>query len=57
VLDWLGREQENPALWTVDDPVVLDIELMSPYLTDPPFPIVTYRELRAELEGEGEDAN
>jgi hypothetical protein len=34
VLDWLGREQENPALWTVDDLVVLDLELMSPYLTD-----------------------
>jgi hypothetical protein len=29
--------------------VVLDIELMSPYLIDAPMPVITYRELRAEL--------
>ena len=37
--------------------VVLDIELMSPHLTDPPFPVVTYRELRAALEGEEREAS
>jgi hypothetical protein len=50
VLAWLGLGDEDPTLWTVDGLVVLDIELMSPHLTDPPFPVVTYRELRAELE-------
>jgi hypothetical protein len=53
VLAWLGLRDEDPALWTVEGLVVLDIELMSPYLTDPPFPVVTYRDLRAELEREG----
>jgi len=57
VLGWLGLDDEDPALWTVDGLVVLDIELMSPHLTDPPFPVVTYRELRAELEGDESDAS
>jgi len=57
VLSWLGLDDEDPALWTVEGLVVLDIELMSPYLTDPPFPVVTYRELRAELESDESDAS
>jgi hypothetical protein len=57
VLAWLGLDEEDPALWAVEGVVVLDIELMSPYLTDPPFPVITYRQLHAELEGEQGDAS
>ena len=49
VLDWLGLGDEDTAAWTVDGLMVLDIELMSPYLIDPPLPVITYRDLREEL--------
>jgi hypothetical protein len=49
VLDWLGLGDEDPALWAVEGLMVLDIELMSPYLIDPPLPVITYHELREEL--------
>ncbi|MGH3070797.1 MAG: hypothetical protein ACRDNB_00840 [Gaiellaceae bacterium] len=49
VLDWLGLGAEEPTAWTVEGLVVLDIEMMGPYLTDPPLRVITYRELRDEL--------
>jgi hypothetical protein len=49
VLAWLGLE-DDPDQWSVDGLMVLDIELMSPYLVDPPLPVITYRELRDELD-------
>lgn len=49
VLDWLGLGDEDPTAWTVEGLLVLDIELMSSYLVDPPLPVITYRELREEL--------
>lgn len=48
VLAWLDIDDE-PILWTVEGLMVLDIELMSPHLIDPPLPVITYRELRSEL--------
>jgi hypothetical protein len=51
VLNWLGLGSDNPALWTVEGLFVLDIELMSPHLIHAPLPVLTYRELRAELAG------
>jgi hypothetical protein len=49
VLEWLGLGDEDPTLWSVDGLIVVDIELMSPYLIDPPLPVITYRDLRDEL--------
>ncbi len=49
VLDWLGLGTEESGVWNVEGLMVLDIELMSPYLVDPPLPVITYRELREEL--------
>jgi hypothetical protein len=49
VLAWLGLPDEDPGAWSLEGLLVLDIELMSPYLIDPPLPVMTYRELRAEL--------
>jgi len=50
VLDRLGLGDEDPALWTVEGLMVLDIELMSPHLIDPPLTVITYRDLREELD-------
>lgn len=49
VLTWIGLGDEDPALWSVEGLMVLDIELMSPYLIDPPLSVITYRELRERL--------
>lgn len=49
VLDWFGLGAEDPAAWTVEGLVVLDIEMMGPYVTDSPLRVITYRELLDEL--------
>jgi hypothetical protein len=48
VLKWLGID-DNPAAWEVEGLIVIDIELMSPYLVDLPFPVLTYRALQNQL--------
>jgi hypothetical protein len=47
VLDWLGID-DDPKAWTVEGLIVIDIELMSPYLVDLPFQVVTYRAVEVE---------
>lgn len=48
VLEWLGVD-DDATLWEVEGLVVVDFEMMSPYLVDLPLPVRSYRGLRDEL--------
>ena len=51
VLVWLGIPSSNASEWSVEPIVVVDQEILSPYLASIPLRVVSWRELRDQLEG------
>jgi hypothetical protein len=49
-LEWLGLPPDNLQRWTVQPVVVLERELLSPFLARQPVQILAYREMRERLE-------
>ena len=48
-LEWLGIDAEDQERWKVEPLLVVDRELMGPFLTRPPITVVSFRELKVRL--------
>ncbi len=50
MLRWSGLSDVDSDSWRVEALIVLSEPLMSPYLVQSPIPVVSYRDLRLQLE-------
>jgi hypothetical protein len=56
-LEWLKLDASRCRRWRVEPLLVVDRELMGPFLKQPPMPVLSYRELRAALMAQGPAAS
>lgn len=52
-LEWLKLDASSWRRWRVEPLLVVDRELMGPFLKQPPLTVLSYRELRATLTAKG----